>query len=175
MNEEQPTDGVSVAQPTSIIIHEECEWELEHQRLMKDDSLLFESPLFIPNLFGEPTIHDFACVSSSMDAPIFYHSQDSLDVSPSFENREDKLLIQNPLDPSSVFSGNIDNEFVHFSSTPLRDSSNHEDENQHLEFSNIGCHAVFTSSSDHDVDSLIVNLSKSLVYEDPSINEVEIP
>lgn len=34
---------------------------------------------------------------------------------------------------------------------------------------------MFTSSSNHDVHSLIVNLSKPLVYEDPSINKVETP
>ena len=32
-----------------------------------------------------------------------------------------------------------------------------------------------TSSSDHNVDSIIVNLSKTLVYNDLSINEVKTP
>jgi len=30
VNEEQPTNGVGVAQPTCIVLHEEYEWELEH-------------------------------------------------------------------------------------------------------------------------------------------------
>ena len=67
VNEDQTTDEVGVAQPTCTIIHEEYEWELEHQHSAKDDSLQSEPPLFFPNLFGEPIIHDFACVSSSMD------------------------------------------------------------------------------------------------------------
>ena len=63
VNKEQPTDGFNVAQPTCAIIHEEFEWELEHQHSAKDVSLLPESPPFFPNLFGEPIIHDFSCVS----------------------------------------------------------------------------------------------------------------
>jgi len=74
MNEEQAIDRVGVAQPTCNVIHEEYEWELEHQHSMKDDSLPSEPSPFFPNIFGEPAIHGFACVSSSMDAPIFYHS-----------------------------------------------------------------------------------------------------
>ena len=70
MNEEQPTDGVGVAKPTCTVTHEECEWEIEHQHSAKDDSFLSEPPPFFHNLFGEPAIHDFACVSSSTDAPI---------------------------------------------------------------------------------------------------------
>jgi len=83
--------------------------------------------------------------------------------------------LENPLDLSSALSRNAEGEHPSFSSTPLYDSLNHEDSNQHLEFSNLGCRDLFTSSSDHDVDSLIVNPSKPLVYEDPSINEVETP
>ena len=79
VNEEQPINRVGIAQPTCSVIH--------------DDSLLSDPPPFFPNLFREPAIHDFACVSSSTVAPIVDHSQDSLDVSPSFNNREDKLPI----------------------------------------------------------------------------------
>ena len=83
------------------------------------------------------------------------------------------LLIENPLDLSSIFSGNIEDEFIHFSSTPLCDSSNHEDADQHPEFSDLGCRDLFTTSSNHDVDSLIFNLFKPLVYQYPSMNKVE--
>ena len=104
LNEEHPIDGVGVAQLTCAIIHEEYEWELEHQHSAKDDSLLSKPPLFFHDLFGQPTIHYFACVSSSTDAPIIDHSQDSPDDGPSFENVEDKLFIENPLDLSSICS-----------------------------------------------------------------------
>ena len=56
--------------------HEEYDWELEHQHLAMEDFLPFKPPPFFPNIFGEPTIHDFTCVSSSMNAPIVDHSQD---------------------------------------------------------------------------------------------------
>lgn len=73
VNEEQPIDRVGVAQPTCIFIHEEYEWELEHRQSAKDDSLLSEPPLFFLNISGESSIHDFACVPSSTEAPIIDH------------------------------------------------------------------------------------------------------
>jgi len=118
VNEEQPTDVVCVPQPTCVVIHEEYEWELEHQHPTKDDSLPSEPPPFLPRLFGEPAIHDFVCLSSSMSAPIFDHSQDSPDASASFDNGEDKLFIKDPLDPSYFFPRNTEDEFIHFSSSP---------------------------------------------------------
>jgi len=156
-------------------IHEVYEWELEHQNSVKDDSLPSDPPPFFPNIVGEPTTHDFACVSSSMDAPIVDLLQDTLYVSPSSNNGEDQSFIGNPLDLSSTFSRNAEGEHPSSSSTPLCDSSNHEDVDQHPEFSDLGCHDTFTSSSNHDFDSLVVNLSNPLVYEDLSINEVETP
>ena len=44
---------------------------------------------------------------------------------------------------------------------------------QTSKFSDLGCRDLYTSSSDHDVDSIIVNLSKTLFYDDLSIDEVE--
>jgi len=175
VNEEQPTNGVVVAQPTCAVIHEEYEWELEHQHLVKDDSLLSEPPPFIPNLFGEPAIHDFSCVSSSTDAPIVDHSQDSSDVSPSFDNREDKLLIENPLDPSSVFFGNTEDEFIRFSSTPMFDSSDHKDAKEFIDFFDHGNRDPFASIFYHDHESIAVDLSKPSVYDDLPNDEVETP
>jgi len=106
VNEDQAINGVGVALPTCTIIHEEYDWELEHQHSAKDDSLLSEPPPLFPNIFGEPAIHDFARVSSSTDVPIVDHSHGTMDVSPSSENGEDKLFIENPLDLSFSFSEN---------------------------------------------------------------------
>ena len=170
MNEERPTHRVGVAQPTCTVIHEEYEWDLEHQHSATDDSLSF-----FPNIIGELAIHDFACVSSSTDAPIVDISQDTPYVSPSSNNEEDQSFIGNPLDISSSFSRNAEGDHPSSSSTPLSDSSNHEDFDQHPEFFDLGCRDLSISSSDHDVDSLIVNPSKLMVYEDPSVNEVETP
>ena len=175
MNKEQPTDGVGVAQPTCVVIHEEYEWELEHQQLVKDDSLLSDPPPFLPSFFGEPSIHDFVCVSSFTDAPIFYHSQDSLYASPSFNNGEDKLFIEDPLDPSSVFSKNIEDEFVHFLSTHLFDSSDHEDAEEFIDFSDHDSRDSFASIFYHNHESIAVDPSKPSVYDDPPNDEVETP
>ena len=67
-----------------------------------------------PDLFGEPSIHDFSCVSSSTDAPILDHLQGTPDVGPSFDNGEDKLFIENTLDLSSVFSKSTKDIFFAF-------------------------------------------------------------
>ena len=77
VNEEHAANKVGVAQPTCIVIHEEYEWELEHHHSTKDDSLASEPPLFFPEIFGEPSIDDFAYVSPCTDAPIIDHSQDT--------------------------------------------------------------------------------------------------
>jgi len=74
VNEDQAINGVGVAQPTYTIIREDYDWELEHQSLPKDDSLLSEPPPCFPNIFGDSVIPNFTCVSSSTDAPIVDHS-----------------------------------------------------------------------------------------------------
>jgi len=142
---------------------------------MKYDSLLSKPPLLFPNLFGEPTIEDFSCVSSSIDAPIVDHSQDSSKVGPSFNNGEDKLLIEDPLDPSSVLSGDTKNEFVHFSSTHLFDLSDHEDAKEFIDFSNRGDHDPLTSIIYHDHDSIVVDLSNPTIYDDPLDDGISTP
>ena len=80
----------------------------------------------------------------------------------------------NPLDLSSVIFGNSEGENFCFSSTPLYDSSDHEDANVH-EFSNRGCRDLFTHSFDHDSDLPTVDFSKPLVSDDPYFDEVETP
>ena len=92
-----------------------------------------------------------------------------------FENGEDKLLVENPLDPSSVFSENTEDEFVHFSSTPLFDSSDHEDAEEFIDFSDHGGHDPFSSIFYHDHESIIVDISKPPVYDDLPDDEVETP
>jgi len=173
LNKDRSIDGVDVAQPTCIVIHEEYDWELEQPWAAEDHPCLSVPPLFFFDLLGDLAILDFSCVSPSTKAPTVDHSQDTPDVSPSSDNGEDQSFFEHPLDFSSIFSGNAEDEHSCFSSTPLCDSSNHEDADQHPKFFDLGCRDLFTSSSDHEVDSLIINPSKPLVYDDPSINEVE--
>jgi len=96
-------------------------------------------------------------------------------VSLSLQCREDKSSSKYPFNLSFIIFENIEGENIFFSSTRLPDSSNHEDVDKHPEFSDLGCHDLFTSSSDHDVDSIVVNISKTLVYDDLFVNEVETP
>ena len=49
---------------------------------------------------------------------------------------------------------NIEGEFVYFSSTPLFDSSNHEDTDEIIDFSDHSCHDLFAPVFDHDDDSI---------------------
>lgn len=175
MNEDQATDIVGVAKPTCIVIHEEYHWELKHQHSVKDDTLMSEPHPFFTHIFGEPSIHDFACVSSSMDAPIVDHSQDTLNVSRPSDNREDKVFIENPLDLSSAFSKNTEDEFVHFSSTPLFDLSDHVDVDEIIYFSNRGCHDPFTIVFKPDGDSITIDFLKLPIYDDLSDDEDETP
>lgn len=175
LNEDQAIDGVGVTQPTCFVIHEKYEWGLEHQPMARDDSLSSVHPPLFHDIFGDSAIPDFSHVSSSTDGPIVDHSQNTLDDSPSFDNAEDKSFIEHPLDSSSSFSRNTEGEHSFFPSTPLCDSSNHEDADKHPKFFDLGCHDLSTSSVYHDVDLIIINLSKTLVYDDLSIDEVETP
>lgn len=174
VNEDQAIDGVGVVQPTYAIIHKEYDWELEHQSSAKDNSLLSEPPLFFPDISGDPSIHDFVCVSLSMDVTIVDHSQNTPDVNPS-DNGEDKLFIENPLEFLFAFPRNTDGEFFYFSSTPLFDSSDHEDTDEIIDFVDHSCHDLFTPVFDHNDDSIVVDFSKPLVYDDLSVTELETP
>ena len=64
-------------------------------------------------------------------------------------------------------------EFVCFSSTPLFDSSDHEDADEIIEFSDRSCRDLFTLVFDHNDDSIAVNFLKPHVYDDLSVDEVE--
>lgn len=173
LNEDRSIDGVGVVEPTCRGIHVEHEGDLENPLAIGDHPYLSIPPLFFPGIFVDLSIPHFSCISSSIDAPIVDLSQDTTYVSPSSNNGEDQSFIKNPLDLSSALSGNPEGEHPSFSSTPLCDSSNHEHANQHPEFFDLGCHYLFTSSSYHDVDSLIINPSNPLVYKYPFVNKVK--
>lgn len=93
----------------------------------------------------------------------------------SFDYKEDKYFFPNPPNLASFLSGNSEDEKLCFSSTPSCDSSDREDVDVHIEFSNHGCRGLFINSFDHDVDSLTVNISKLLVFEDIYSYKVETP
>lgn len=175
VNEDQAIDEVGVAQPTCIVIHDEYDWEPEYQPTVKDDLLLSAPPPLFPNIFSDSAISDFPCVNPSMDVSTADHSQNTPDVSPSFDSREDKSFVENPLDSSFSFFINTEGEHSCFSSTPLHYSSNHEDANKHPEFSDHGCCDLCTSTFDHDVDSLVVNMSRPLGSDDLLVNESKTP
>ena len=88
---------------------------------------------------------------------------------------EDTSSFENLFDLSFVISKSIEGEYPYFSTTPLHDSSNYQDAKKHPEFFDLGCRGLSTYSYDHDVDSTIVNLSRTMVYDDLSVDEVETP
>ena len=61
---------------------------------------------------------------------------------------------------------NTKDQFVCFSSTLLFDSFDHENANEIIDFFYHGGHDPFTTIFDHDHDSIIVDLSKPLIYDD---------
>lgn len=138
---------------------------------MKDDSL----PSAPPNIPCDSATVDFPCENSFLDVSTSNHSQDTLDVILSLHCGEDTSSFENMSNLSSVISKNTEGEHPCFLSTPLHDSSNHDDVDKRPESSDLSCHDLSTSSSYHDVDSIIVNLSKTLVYDDLSVDEVETP
>lgn len=71
----------------------------------------------------------------------------------------------NPLNLSSFISRNLECGNFCFSSTPLYDSSDHEDDDVNFKFSSHGCGDIFSYSFDHDSDPLDVDLSKPLSDE----------
>jgi len=73
----------------------------------------------------------------------------------------------------SAFSRKVEGEHSYFSSTPLFDSSNHEDVDGLIDFSDHSYRDLFTPVFDHNVDSIIVDISKPPVYDDISFDEVE--
>jgi len=95
VTKDQAINGVGVAQPTCFVIHEEYDWEPEHQLAKKDDPLMFAPPPLFPNIFDDSVIPDFSCVSPSMDAPIVDCSQNMLDVNPSFNSGDWKNHLLN--------------------------------------------------------------------------------
>lgn len=64
---------------------------------------------------------------------------------------------------------------VCFSSTHLFDSSDHEDADENIDFSDCGYRDPFSPIFNHDHDSTTVDFSKPPVYDDISNDEVETP
>lgn len=159
LNKDRSIDRVGVAQPTCTSIHEEHDRELEHPPAAGDHPCISIPPPFFPDILVDPSIPNFSCAFPSTDAPIVDHFQDTPDIILPSNNGEDQSFIENPLDISSSFSKNTEGEHPFLSYTPLFDSSNHEDSDQNPEFSDLVFRDLFTSSSVHDVDSLIIWLS----------------
>ena len=57
----------------------------------------------------------------------------------------------------------------------MYDSSDHEDVDKHIKFSDHGCHDLFSPSFDHDVHLFTVDISKPPVFDDLPIAGVETP
>jgi len=173
MNEDQVFDGVSAMQPICAIIHDEYVYESKEEPAVKDDSLPSAPHSLCPDSPCDSATIDFPCENSFMVVSTFDCSQDMLDDNLSLHFTDDKSSSKNASNLSSVISKNNKGERPFFSSTPLRDSSNHEDANKHCGFSDLGCRDLSTSSSNHHFYSILFNPSKPLVYDDLSVDKVE--
>ena len=175
MNEDQVFDAIGVMHPTCAIVHGECVQESKEELVVKDEFLPAAPYPLHPNIPCDSATADFPYENPFPDVSTSNHSQDTSDVSLSLQCGEDTSSSENPLNLSFIFLENTEGEHLYFSSTPLPNSSNHEDADKHLEFSDLGCNDLFTFSSHHDFDSTIINLSKTLVHNDLFVNEVETP
>lgn len=150
-------------------------WESEEKPLVKDDSLPSVPHLLYPDIPCDSATFDFPCEISSLNVSTFDHSLETPSVILSLHCGEDTSFSENPFDLSSVVSINAEGKHFGFSSTPLHHSLDHEDADEHHEFSNRGFHDLSTPLIDHDVDLLDVNLSKPLVFDYIYVDEVETP
>lgn len=161
--------------PACAIIHVECVRESEEEPAMKDDFLPSTRHLLYYGISCDFAAFDFPCENSSMDVSTSDHSQHTPDVSLSLHYEEDIPFSENPFNLSSIIFENAKGEHYCVSSTPLHDSSDHEDANEPLKFSDHVFHDLFNRSFDHDADSFVDDISKTLVFDDPSIDEVKTP
>lgn len=130
---------------------------------------------FILTYFFYSSISIFSCENPSLDVSNSDHSQNAQDVSLSFDCGENRYFFMNPPNLSSFISINWEGEIFSFSSTPIYDSSDHEDVDVHIKFSDHGCCDLFIHSFDHNSDSLAIDLSKPPIFHDLSSDEVETP
>jgi len=175
VHEDLVVDEVCVEHPTCAIIYDEYVWESEEEAVVKDDLLLSTPHLLFPDIFGDFSIVDFPCENTFPGASTSDHSHNIPDVNLPLHIGDDTFSFANPLNISSIFCENAEGEHSCFSSTPLYDSSDHEDVDEHIEFLDHGCHDFFSPSFNHDVDSCDVDLSKPLIFDDLPVEEVETP
>lgn len=77
---------------------------------MKDDFLLSAPSFLFPDIFDDSFIYDFPCVNQSMDAYTSDHLQNTQNVSPLFDSKEEKSSIENQPEFSSTFSRSEEGE-----------------------------------------------------------------
>lgn len=111
---------------------------------------------------NDKPVNQKTCENTLQDASNFDHLQSTSNVVMSLHRGEDTSLFTNPLNISSIISINVDDKYYCFSSTPLYNSSNHEDVDEHIKFFYHGFHDLFSPSFDHNVDLFVVDLSKAL-------------
>lgn len=131
--------------------------------------------LLFPGIFCDSLVSNLSCENSSPDISTSNHSQNTPDVNLSFLYGEDTSFFPNPPNLASFHSRNAEDEHSCFLSTPLYDSSYHEDFDERIKFSDRGYCDLFIPSFDHDVDSLVFDLSKPPIFDHLPDDEVETP
>lgn len=163
----------SILTSTLVVNKDKCVWEFQEEPTVKDESLPSVIHLLYPEIpydsatFHSPYENSFLNVSTSN------HSQETPDFSLPLHFGEETSSFKHLSHMSYVFSESTKGENPCFAYNPLHDSSNHEDANEYPEFSDHGSHDLYISSSNHDVDSIDVNMSHPLVSDDISIEVVK--
>jgi len=143
VTEDQVVEGVGVMQPTCTIIHDECVGGSKEEPTVKDESLSTTPHLLHLDIPCDFSTADFPFENPFLDVSTCNHSQDTSNVSLSSQCGEDTSPSANPSNLSSIFSENTKGEHLCFSSTPLPDSLNHEDDKKHPKFFDLGFHDLY--------------------------------
>jgi len=101
---------------------------------VKDDIFTFSPHLLYHDIHCYSTTLDFPCKNTCLDVSTSDHSQDTLDVNLSLHCGEDTSSSKKLSHLSFVIFEKSKCEHPFFSSTPLHDSSNHEDVDELLNF-----------------------------------------
>lgn len=104
VDEDQVVDGFGVEKLTYAVIYDEYVWESKEEPTVKDDLILYTPhPLYL-DIFRESSISVFPCENSYLDVSASDHSQNTQDISPSFDFGDEKYFFMNPPNVSSFIS-----------------------------------------------------------------------
>jgi len=101
VHKDKVLDGVGVEHTTYDIIFYEYVWQFEKESMVNEDLILSASPTHYLDICNDSVIPFQSCQNSFLDVSNFDHSQNTWNVSFSFECGEDKFFCTDPPNLSS--------------------------------------------------------------------------